>query len=73
MAGDRNATAPNVWTCNGNHNAPTFHPSLLIRCGNKKVCHSWIQHGQWVFLGDCTHALRNQTVPMRNEEGVGGE
>lgn len=27
-------------------------------------CHSFIRDGHWQFLGDCAHALANQTVPM---------
>lgn len=28
------------------------------------VCHSFIADGQIQFLGDCTHALAGQTVPL---------
>lgn len=28
------------------------------------VCHSFITAGQIQFLGDCTHALAGQTVPL---------
>lgn len=28
------------------------------------VCHSFVTDGQIQFLGDCTHALKNQTVPL---------
>jgi len=28
------------------------------------VCHSFIRDGQIEFLGDCTHALAGQTVPL---------
>lgn len=27
-------------------------------------CHSFIQNGMWVFLGDCAHKLAGQTVPL---------
>lgn len=30
----------------------------------KGVCHSFIEHGRWRFLGDCTHHLAGQTVDM---------
>jgi hypothetical protein len=30
-------------------------------CG---VCHSFVTAGQIQFLGDCTHALAGQTVPL---------
>jgi hypothetical protein len=29
-------------------------------------CHSFIRDGQIQFLGDCTHALAGQTVPLRS-------
>jgi hypothetical protein len=28
------------------------------------VCHSFIQEGSIIFLDDCTHTLRGQTVPL---------
>jgi len=30
----------------------------------KTVCHSFVTDGQIQFLGDCTHALAGQTVPL---------
>lgn len=30
----------------------------------KTVCHCFVTDGQIQFLGDCTHALAGQTVPM---------
>ncbi|OYQ41450.1 hypothetical protein CHU94_08365 [Rhodoferax sp. TH121] len=27
-------------------------------------CHTWVNDGQAQFLGDCSHALRGQTVDM---------
>ena len=32
-----------------------------FKCG---VCHSFVRGGQIQFLGDCTHALAGQTVPL---------
>lgn len=29
-----------------------------------QVCHSFVREGQIQFLGDCTHALAGQTVPL---------
>lgn len=29
-----------------------------------RVCHSFVRAGHIQFLGDCTHALANQTVPL---------
>ncbi|CAN7314655.1 DUF6527 family protein [Bosea sp. LjRoot9] len=31
------------------------------------VCHSFVTDGQIQFLGDCTHALAGQTVPLSSE------
>lgn len=57
-----------AWTFDGNREAPTFSPSILVNYGTiagvAKVCHSFIVAGQWQFLGDCTHDLAGQTVPM---------
>lgn len=51
------------WEWDGNPTQPTFSPSLLVRSSNT-VCRSYIRAGQWQFLGDCTHSLANQTVPL---------
>jgi hypothetical protein len=40
------------------------HASVMP--GNLTVCHSFVRHGRWEFLGDCTHPLVGQTVPMVN-------
>ena len=74
---------PQAWGFNGNGDAPTFTPSVLvnggrrmtddeyerIRAGEKidlppTVCHSFVTDGNIQFLGDCTHALAGQTVPL---------
>ena len=31
---------------------------------HKPICHSWLHDGVWQFLGDCTHAMAGQSVPM---------
>lgn len=33
----------------------------------ERVCHSFVTDGQIQFLGDCTHALAGQTVPLTAE------
>lgn len=72
------------WGFNGDHNRPTFTPSVLVRgtqpitddeharimSGERitprpMVCHSFVMDGQIQFLGDCTHALAGQTVPLK--------
>ena len=53
------------WSYNGDKVKPTFKPSLLVTTPNtKRRCHSFIENGQWRFLGDCTHKLKGKTVPM---------
>lgn len=61
------------WEFDGNEECPTFSPSLL---GEGKfwiaeeerwidyVCHSYVRAGRIQYLGDCTHELAGQTVPM---------
>lgn len=72
------------WGYNGNPDAPTFTPSILVRTGhyfqpdgkhcdksgdpewpcNCICCHSFVTAGQIQFLGDSTHHLAGQTVPL---------
>lgn len=61
------------WGFNGDHERPTFIPSVLVRYNGDDagkdgappaVCHSFVTGGQIQFLGDCTHALAGQTVPL---------
>lgn len=84
--------APGGWTWDGNTEAPTFSPSLLVETtrlspaskiahrawvdagcpsSSKPVlvpeplrCHSFVRAGHFEYLGDCTHALAGQRVPM---------
>lgn len=58
-----------VWGWNGSLERPTFTPSILVRSGPgmREVCHSFVTDGQIQFLGDCTHALAGQTVPIPEE------
>ena len=62
------------WTFNGDHEKPTFSPSMLShenpevrktsngRYGHR--CHSFVRNGQIQFLGDCTHDMKNKTVDL---------
>lgn len=56
------------WDWDGSVYSPTISPSILVRWQftgkQEERCHSFIRHGQWEFLSDCTHALAGQTVPM---------
>jgi hypothetical protein len=64
-------TAPDhvgpLWEWDGNTDAPTFSPSLLVYMGGRdgaRNCHSFIRAGRWEFLSDSWHPLAGQTVPM---------
>jgi hypothetical protein len=58
------------WTYNGNADAPTFSPSILVTARwstndptmKDDVCHSFVTDGRIQFLGDCTHKLAGETV-----------
>jgi hypothetical protein len=39
----------------------TFHESSGLP---QRRCHSFVRAGRWEFLGDCTHELAGQTVPL---------
>lgn len=45
--------------------ASGFHkPQHTVPAGVPTMCHSFVTDGQILFLGDCTHALAGQTVPL---------
>lgn len=66
------------WSFDGDAARPTFSPSVNIRWGRyadpnfvpppdhdpSGVCHYTITRGMIAFAGDCTHALRGQTVDL---------
>jgi hypothetical protein len=64
VTGDSNGRP--MWDFDGNLDAPTLSPSILSRSNRAEplVCHSFMRAGQMEFLGDCTHALAGQTVPL---------
>jgi len=58
-----------IWSWNGDLDAPTFAPSLLVRWTEgeqhvARICHSFVQGGRIQFLSDCSHALAGQTVDL---------
>jgi Family of unknown function (DUF6527) len=66
-----------LWGFNGNHEKPTFTPSVMIRSGRAvdptyepqpddppEVCHTFITDGMVQFLSDCTHELAGLTLPL---------
>lgn len=61
------------WDFDGNYEAPTFSPSLLVTYTwgpeqKQNVCHSFIRKGFWEFLGDCTHEHAGKTIPLINAD-----
>jgi hypothetical protein len=56
------------WEWNGSLDAPTLSPSILSRRRPEQVCHSFLRDGVFEFLGDCTHSLVGQSVPMPDLE-----
>lgn len=63
------------WTWDGNVEAPTFAPSMHIRTNSpddpryqpqacSSVCHYFLRAGIIEYLGDCTHAMKGQKVPL---------
>jgi hypothetical protein len=56
---------PCKWSYNGNPEAPTFTPSILAHeTAVTPRCHSYVTNGDIKFLGDCSHKLAGQTVPL---------
>lgn len=57
-----------VWDFNGDGDSPTFAPSIFVNKGGinptHPICHSFVRNGHIQFLGDCSHALAGQTVPL---------
>lgn len=53
-----------AWTWDGNLEAPTLDPSILTIMHEGFVCHSYLRAGVFEYLGDCSHPLVNQHVPM---------
>lgn len=59
------------WEWNGDLERPTLSPSILTRGAehhepalSRHVCHSFLRDGVFEFLGDCTHPLVGQRVPL---------
>ena len=61
------------WKLSGTDEAPTLRPSYLVRyngsdAGQGKApparCHTFVTDGKIQYLGDCTHDMKGQTVPM---------
>jgi Family of unknown function (DUF6527) len=70
-----NVEGVDAWTWNGDVEKPTLNPSILCWTNHKDgvrlpegqrvtLCHSFVRDGRIQFLGDCPHALKNQTVDL---------
>lgn len=63
---ERPTFAPSLlyrWTDHWKCNPP--EPCKKPGCqGRPAVCHVFVRNGQVQYLGDCTHELRGQTVPI---------
>lgn len=75
LKGTRDGTG--CWSWNGDVDTPTLRPSVKTtwpanpdaeedfkEWRTERVCHSWINDGNVVFLDDCTHEFKGQTVPL---------
>lgn len=50
---------------NGDIDKPTFVPCQNVPTPDGAgVCHYYLSNGELQFMGDCTHAFRNRTVPL---------
>ncbi len=73
------------WGFNGDYERPTFTPSALVAWSEpsdvesefddtskdrKMICHCFVTDGQISFLGDCTHKLAGQVVPIPRPDEV---
>ncbi len=75
-------TKPNGWSFDGNLEAPTISPSILVTYDGKDAgledapperCHSFLRGGVFEFLSDCTHALAGQKVTLPDWPYAEGE
>lgn len=51
-----------------------FHnPRHSVATGEKTICHSFVENGQWRYLNDCTHNLAGCTVRgIPFDQGIAG-
>jgi hypothetical protein len=52
-----------AWTFNQDFDKPTVNPSVRVK-SVKGTCHFYIREGKIMFLNDCWHELKGQTVEM---------
>lgn len=68
VRGDDGSRPGVEWEWDGDLEAPTVSPSILVKGGRNgpgTVCHSYLEGGRWRFLDDSTHTFAGVTeVPM---------
>lgn len=56
------------WTFNGDLDKPTFKPSMLFNKDlsnkNHPRCHSFVTDGNIIYLGDCSHDMKNTEIEL---------
>ena len=65
-----------VWQWNGDIDAPTLSPSILVRHRFRdrgEICHSFVRDGKIEFLDDSTHSMSGQAVPLPDWPSGGKE
>ncbi len=64
---------PATWTWDGNAEAPTFAPSILVTYGGADAgqgdapparCHSFVRQGVFEYCPDSSHAMAGKSAPM---------
>lgn len=75
-------SAPGRWTFDGDVEAPTFSPSVLVTYDGTDAgqadapparCHSFVRAGKIEFLGDCSHVFVGKTVDLPDWPYAEGE
>ena len=61
------------WTVTTGGAGPTVRGSVRVRIRDDQLCHLFIADGNVRYLGDCTHGLKGQTVPLEEFEQHGGQ
>ena len=59
------------WSWNGETESVTIKPSVRTSGedeNGKHVCHSFINDGKVIFLDDCSHELKGQTLDLLDVE-----
>lgn len=62
------------WTWDGNREAPTVSPSILVHAtAVSPRCHYFLRGGRLEFCGDSAHALAGQVVELPDWPGWGSD